>query len=146
MTLAIVDAVLLTGGAAVVVGVGRLLFDRIDETRAALSGRIDTLTAPEPVRARPELSFEERNNLQAAWSTAHCPTCGCIHFGVCPRISKVTSEFKANRAVTVTTEYWPDGRWQLPAYHLTVDDVFGDAAPPAPNPTREGTTNAADTT
>jgi hypothetical protein len=99
-------------------------------TEARLRADVEAMK-PLPLPRKP-LDLEERSNMQGRWATEHCPTCGYLHFGVCPRIARIVTERKGAQIVTVTTEYWPDGQWSLPEWHLSVADVFDDVPPATP--------------
>lgn len=123
--------------AAAVVAGQKPLWDAI----FSLRGAVDRLEAQPPSPpAHPALSFEEKTNLRTTWNERFCPSCGNIHYGACRRIARQVTERKAGQVVTVTTEYWPDGQWQLPEWHLTVGDVFEDTTP-IPQP-QQGEPNA----
>jgi hypothetical protein len=94
--------------------------------------------------ARPPVTLDpnERLQLQDQWRAGLiCPHCGWMHHGVCPRVAKVTTE-RRGAQIIVTTEYWPNDKWELPADALSGRDLWEGAAPP---PQQQGATDGTST-
>jgi hypothetical protein len=99
---------------------------------AAYEAMSESRTILSASRTRPELTPQERSELQASWTALVCPHCGTAHWGLCPRVAKQTTHVRAG-ASTVSIEFWPNDQWSPPTNSFTVDDVWG-----GPVPTRTG--------
>lgn len=105
---------------------------------SVVASRLDDLT-PLP-RAPVVLEIEEKQRMQAAWTSVSCVYCGMAHGGTCTRVRRMEFSTVGQNVVGPTRVwFWPDGKWEPPPDALTVEDVFGQRVGPGAPP--RGDTN-----